>query len=57
MSDDGRGLGDAGEGAGVRGMRERAVLVGARLLWEEQPVGGTELTLELPLDREAMWTR
>ena len=57
VSDDGRGLGDADEGAGLRGMRERAVLVGARLGWEELQDGGTELTLELPLDRQELWTR
>ena len=33
VSDDGRGLGDADEGAGLRGMRERAVLVGAGRAW------------------------
>jgi two-component system sensor histidine kinase UhpB len=31
VRDDGRGLGEAREGAGLRGMRERALLVGARL--------------------------
>ena len=31
VRDDGRGLGGAPEGAGIRGMRERALLVGATL--------------------------
>jgi two-component system, NarL family, sensor histidine kinase UhpB len=57
VRDDGRGLGGATEGAGVRGMRERAVLVGGRLGWFERDGGGAELTLELPLDRRSLWTR
>jgi two-component system sensor histidine kinase UhpB len=56
VSDDGHGLGNATEGAGVRGMRERAVLVGAHLRWGEQNGGGAEVTLELPLDRRTLWT-
>lgn len=57
VRDDGRGFGGAAEGAGMRGMRERAVLVGARLRWAEREARGTELTLELPLDRRALWSR
>jgi two-component system sensor histidine kinase UhpB len=57
VRDDGHGLGGATEGAGVRGMRERAVLVGGRLGWGGQDGGGTHLTLELPLDRHTLWTR
>jgi two-component system, NarL family, sensor histidine kinase UhpB len=51
VRDDGWGIGDAGEGTGIRGMRERAVLVGAELRVHGQPEGGVELRLELPLDR------
>jgi two-component system sensor histidine kinase UhpB len=49
--DDGRGLGDGREGAGVRGMRERAVLVGATLTLGSHPEGGTELRLLVPVPR------
>ena len=42
VRDDGRG-GVAVEGAGIRGMRERAMLVGARLLFTTPPGGGTEV--------------
>lgn len=46
--DDGRG-GVAEEGAGIRGMRERAMLVGARLRFVTPPGGGTEVRLEVPV--------
>jgi two-component system sensor histidine kinase UhpB len=46
--DDGRGIG-AAEGGGVRGMRERAVLVGADLRVGRREGGGTEVRLEVPL--------
>jgi two-component system, NarL family, sensor histidine kinase UhpB len=49
VDDDGRGLPAAGhEGGGVRGMRERAVLIGASLRFARSPLGGTRVTLELP---------
>ena len=57
VSDNGRGLGGASEGAGLRGMRERAILVGAQLAWTEREGGGAEVTLELPLDRHTLWSR
>jgi two-component system, NarL family, sensor histidine kinase UhpB len=57
VSDNGRGLGGASEGAGLRGMRERAILVGAQLEWAEREGGGAEVTLELPLDRHTLWSR
>jgi len=46
--DDGRGI-DAQDGGGLRGMRERAVLVGADLRVERRKTGGTEVRLEVPL--------
>ncbi|MEU1198140.1 sensor histidine kinase [Streptomyces sp. NPDC005813] len=49
LRDDGRGLGDAPEGAGIRGMRERAVLIGAALALGAGPGGGTELRLTVPV--------
>lgn len=48
MRDNGRGLGDAPEGAGIRGMRERALLVGADLTIGPGPDGGTEVRLRVP---------
>ena len=47
--DDGCGLGDSREGAGIRGMRERAMLVAATLTVGSHPEGGTELRLLVPV--------
>jgi two-component system sensor histidine kinase UhpB len=49
VRDDGRGLGDSNEGAGIRGMRERALLIGADLTLEPPPGGGTEVRLRVPV--------
>jgi two-component system sensor histidine kinase UhpB len=49
IADDGRGVGDAPEGAGIRGMRERALLVGATLTVDSGPQGGTRVRLRVPL--------
>jgi len=47
--DDGHGIGDApGEGAGLGGMRERALLVGGRLLVRRREGEGTEVRLAVP---------
>ncbi|HLU59085.1 MAG TPA: sensor histidine kinase [Pseudonocardia sp.] len=46
--DDGRGLDGAAEGAGIRGMRERAILIGAHLTLGPGPTGGTEVRLTIP---------
>ncbi|MFD7552356.1 HAMP domain-containing sensor histidine kinase [Streptomyces sp. NPDC059578] len=44
--DDGRGIADAPEGAGIRGMRERALLIGAELTVGPRPgAPGTEVLL------------
>jgi two-component system sensor histidine kinase UhpB len=48
ICDDGRGLGRAAEGAGIRGMRERALLIGADLMLESGPGAGTEVRLRVP---------
>ena len=45
--DDGRG-GDLREGAGIRGMRERALLIGANLTVAARPGGGTDVCLVVP---------
>jgi two-component system sensor histidine kinase UhpB len=51
--DDGGGLDGASEGAGMKGMRERAVLIGARLDIGDARSGGTEVRLEVPGDARA----
>jgi two-component system sensor histidine kinase UhpB len=38
----------ASEGAGVRGMRERAMLVGGRLRIDSSPKEGVEVLLDVP---------
>ncbi|CCK27043.1 two-component system sensor kinase [Streptomyces davaonensis JCM 4913] len=48
VRDNGKGLGAAPEGAGIRGMRERALLVGAELSVRPGPGGGTEVRLRVP---------
>ncbi|MFD7628850.1 histidine kinase [Streptomyces sp. NPDC059851] len=47
VHDDGRGLGAAPEGAGISGMRERALLIGAELLIGSGAHGGTEVRLNI----------
>jgi two-component system, NarL family, sensor histidine kinase UhpB len=46
--DDGVGLDGRDAGSGIRGMRERALLVGAELAIETRAGGGVEVRLELP---------
>ncbi|HEY1357965.1 MAG TPA: histidine kinase [Thermoleophilaceae bacterium] len=50
VSDDGRGIDGAGQSGGIRGMRERALLIHADLDVRERPEGGTEVVLDLPAD-------
>ena len=52
IRDDGTGLTSDTDGSshGIRGMRERAMLIGARLTIDRPPNGGTEVRLALPLD-------
>ncbi|MFI5937383.1 sensor histidine kinase [Actinoplanes sp. NPDC051494] len=47
IRDDGRGIGGAADGAGLRGMRERALLVGATLTVGPGPQGGTQVHLRV----------
>jgi two-component system sensor histidine kinase UhpB len=49
--DDGRGLIGTAPGGGMQGMRERAMLIGARLRIAAAPGGGTEVALEVPPGR------
>jgi len=52
--DDGTGLDGAAPGAGVLGMRERAMLIGARLAMQERHDGrGVEVTLDVPAENGA----
>lgn len=52
VRDNGRGLGGAAEGAGIRGMRERALLINADLTVGPGASGGTEVRLVVPLGRD-----
>jgi two-component system, NarL family, sensor histidine kinase UhpB len=49
VRDYGGGIEGGAVGAGIRGMRERALLVGAELSIKSKPDGGTEVALLLPL--------
>ena len=49
IRDDGRGVAGSTEGAGIRGMRERALLIGADLTVGPAPSGGTEVRLRVPV--------
>ncbi|WP_121749871.1 sensor histidine kinase [Streptomyces sp. E2N166] len=52
IADDGRGIEAACEGAGIRGMRERALLVGAALDITSAPGAGTRIRLTAPVPRK-----
>lgn len=53
IRDNGRGYHDAPEGSGIHGMRERALLIGARLSIETASQGGTSVRLRVPVPEEA----
>jgi two-component system sensor histidine kinase UhpB len=48
IADDGRGIDGAPAGNGIRGMRERALLLGGSLRVEGGAAGGTEVLLSVP---------
>ncbi|MCF2131349.1 sensor histidine kinase [Strepomyces sp. STD 3.1] len=52
VADDGRGMEAACEGAGIRGMRERALLIGADLDITSAPEAGTRIRLTAPVPRK-----
>ncbi|MFI6684185.1 HAMP domain-containing sensor histidine kinase [Streptomyces sp. NPDC050485] len=47
IGDNGKGIGQAPEGNGMRGMRERALLIGAALSFRAGAEGGTEVRLDV----------
>lgn len=49
VADDGCGLPEAIRSQGLRGMRERAMLIGAQLELFSEPGGGTEVVLTVPV--------
>ncbi|MCT9137498.1 sensor histidine kinase [Streptomyces violarus] len=53
VRDNGTGVGDAPEGAGITGMRERALLIGASLTVEPAPGRGTGVRLRVPASEGA----
>ena len=53
VGDDGVGLGDVQVGAGLQGMRERAVIIGGMLRVESPATGGTTVTLIAPVHVDA----
>jgi two-component system sensor histidine kinase UhpB len=57
--DQGTGLaeGSGREGVGLRGMRERALLIGADLQINNRPEGGVLVRLDVPLGEEGLWYR
>jgi two-component system sensor histidine kinase UhpB len=55
--DSGSSLPPGADGGGLRGMRERAVMVGADLRVANRAGGGVEVRLEVPLGDEAAWYR
>jgi two-component system sensor histidine kinase UhpB len=54
VSDNGRGMAALCEGAGIRGMRERALLIGATLDITPAPRTGTRIRLTVPLVRKQL---
>jgi two-component system sensor histidine kinase UhpB len=48
VQDDGLGLNGAPAGSGLSGMRERAMLIGARLSVKDRPGGGVEVGIDVP---------
>jgi two-component system, NarL family, sensor histidine kinase UhpB len=59
VRDDGRGIDEhaAHNAGGLGGMRERAMLIGGRLMIDRLRPYGTEIRLELPLDSEPLPSR
>lgn len=54
VTDDGRGLPNGITGAGIRGMRERALIVGGQLHLGPSGALGTEVVLRIPRTKAVM---
>jgi two-component system, NarL family, sensor histidine kinase UhpB len=55
--DEGRGLGSGGgDGVGLRGMHERAAMVGGELEVGDRAEGGVEVRFAVPLAEESSWS-
>lgn len=52
VTDDGSGIKAPREGAGIRGMRERALLIGGSLEITPAPPTGTRVQLTAPVSRK-----
>jgi two-component system sensor histidine kinase UhpB len=54
ISDNGRGLngGVSADASGIRGMRERALLIDGQLTLAPAPMGGVLVTLDVPLHED-----
>ncbi|MDQ3648659.1 MAG: histidine kinase [Actinomycetota bacterium] len=57
VADDGSGFDGAAIGGGIRGMYERALLIGADLTVEGRSDGGTEVRLEVPVSDDELQCR
>ena len=44
-------------GTGLRGMRERAMLIGADLSMRSRPQGGVAVQLDVPIGEDGLWYR
>ena len=52
--DNGRGFdGRRAEGGGLRGIRERALIVGGAVAIKPAPTGGVEIRLQVPIEAES----
>ena len=52
VTDDGRGVQGPSRGSGIRGMRERALMIGGRLDIDSRPGRGVRVTLRVPEAKE-----
>jgi two-component system, NarL family, sensor histidine kinase UhpB len=52
VGDDGRGFGASSTGSGMKGMLERALLIGGEVVFKTSDLGGAEVRLLVPLEAE-----
>ena len=53
IRDNGKGLGEATDGLGILGMRERAYQLGGELVIVNRPEGGCLVRAQIPIDSSA----